>query len=93
MIRPAVTSYSLGTSEVSTVLPDPVAPTIASVSPGEIARSTSCSTCSSGASGKAKPTPSNRSSPRGRSSTREPETIAGIESKISRIRADAVIAS
>ena len=93
VMRPAVTSYSRGTSEVSTVLPEPVAPTTATVSPGATSRSTSCSTGTSGWSGNEKPTPSKRRWPRGDSMTRGPDTIDGLVSKISRMRAAAVIAS
>ncbi len=39
VIRPPVTSASLGTSMVSVVLPEPVAPTRATVSPGRNSRS------------------------------------------------------
>ena len=63
--RPAVTSYSRGTSAVSVVLPEPVAPTTATVSPGATSRFTSRSTGSPGWSGKWKPTPSSRRCPRG----------------------------
>ena len=53
-IRPPVTSYSRGTSAVSVVLPEPVAPTSAIVSPARMVRSTPRSTSSS-ASGVAEP--------------------------------------
>ena len=60
------------------VLPEPVAPTSATVSPGARSRLTSRSTSSSGASGKAKSTCSNRRWPRGRSTTRVPDDDVGL---------------
>src|SRR6478672_1306266 len=91
--RPAVTSYRRGTSPVRIVFPEPVAPTSATVSPGATSRLTSRSTSSSGASGNAKSTCSRRRWPRGRSTTAVPETMSGSVSKISRMRAAAVMAS
>jgi hypothetical protein len=62
-MHPAVTSYSRGTNSSSVVLPDPVAPTSAMVSPSRMVKSTPRSTSSS-ASGYRKRTSWN-SSPRG----------------------------
>ncbi len=95
MTRPAVTSYSRGTSAVSVVLPEPVAPTTATVSPGcDLEVDVAQHRLVGLRPGSAKPTPSKRRCPRG--AVEHPvagRRSTGSVSKISLIRAAAVIAS
>ena len=93
-MRPSVTSYRRGTSAVSSDLPDPVAPTSATVSPGCRSRSTPRSVHSSGrASGKRNPTFSRRRWPRGAASSRSPSSMVRSSSKTCTMRSAAVIDS
>ena len=93
VIDPAVTSYRRGTRLVRTVLPEPVAPTTATVSPAARSRSTSCRTSCS-ASGNRKPTPRNRSAPARVGPARGCRRARSVSvSSTSAIRSAAVIAS